>query len=661
MSYDFSGWATKNDVRCSDGRVIRSGAFKDCDGARVPLVWQHVHDNPNNVLGHADLEVREDGVYANCSLNDTVAGRNAAEFVKHGDVTAMSIYANQLRQNGSDVIHGVIREVSLVLAGANPEARIENLSFAHSDGTIDEIDEEAIIYSGAGIVEEDAMQHSDDSDFDWIEELSPEQQYVVYSVIAEMLGDDDLEHSDDDMPNLGDVFDSLSRQEREEVYDAIGEILDESGIDIEDLDLDDDEDEDVDDDYDDDYDEDEEEYEDDDFSYEDDEPDGDDSMAQSSIPVEEGNIMRRNVFEGVTESVDTPTALSHSEIEDIFKNARRLGSLKDAFNEAGFEDVMAAPEAGDSMQHGITDIDILFPEVHNVTPQPAIISRPMEWVSVVMNGTRKSPFNRIKSTAANLTEEEARARGYIKGKKKIEEQIKLLKRATTPQTIYKLQKFDRDDIIDITDLDVVAWIKREMRTMLNEEIARAILVGDGRTDVDESKIKEDNIRPIRSDGDTYAIHYRTSATKPKTKEELENFIDSIIRAKKDYRGSGNPIMFIGTDLLTEMRLLRDADGYRRYKTDQELADDLRVSRIVDIQLLDQLKPREVGGKQLEFGAIIVNLSDYTVGANKGGQVTLFDDFDIDYNKYSYLIETRMCGCLTQPMSALVFEFGEAAD
>ncbi len=642
MSCDFSGYVTKHDVRCSDGRIIRHGAFSECDGKRVPLVYQHIHDDVNNVLGHVDLECRDDGVYGYCSLNDTDSARNAAKLIKHGDIDSMSIYANQLRQNGSEVIHGIIREVSLVLSGANPEARIENLSFAHGD-EIDEIEEEAIIYPGSSAaIEHSAENESEEEDDEAsIEEMFkalPEDKLnMVYSMVGDILGKKPVSHSDEN----GTIFDTMTDEQQDAVCDMLVDMLEDAGVDVDEFLGESEDDE-----------EDEEEEELDDVS-----------IAQSAIDEEGVNMPHRNVFEGVDEHAENGQVLTHSAIEEIFKNAKRIGSLKDAFAEAGYADVMPAnaPADGGSLQHSITDIDVLFPEVHNVTPTPAQIARPMEWVPRVLNAVKKSPFNRIKSTAANLTADEARARGYIKGKKKIEEQITLLKRVTTPQTVYKLQKLDRDDIIDITDLDVVAWLKSEMRMMLNEELARAVLVGDGRLTSDESKIKEDNIRPILSDADTYAVHYRTSTTVPKTAEELEAFIDAIIRAKKDYKGSGSPTLFIGNDLLTSMRLLRDRDGYRRYKTDQELADDLRVSSICEVQLFDDLKQREVNGKQLSFGAIIVNLSDYTMGATRGGQVTLFDDFDIDYNKYSYLIETRCCGALTQPASALVFEFGEAED
>ncbi len=622
MAYDFSGYATKNDIRCSDGRVIRSGAFQDCDGKTVPLVWNHLHTEMENVLGHARLENRNDGVYAYCTLNDTEAGRQARALVKNGDLTALSIYANELQQQGANVVHGNIREVSVVLSGANPGAMIDNLSFEH-DGMFDPIDDEAIIYSG--------LEHS----------VSLAHQ--AGGAVAERIPVEEREEEGAPEPTVQDILDTLTEDQMDAVYALIGATV---------QDLEDGEAEDYADDED--YDE---EIEQSGIS------DGEsDSMAQSDS--EEGvALMNQNVFDNDAEAIQHDGVMTKTEMESIFADARRIGSLKEAVIEHGFEDLTVS-EPSVSMQdralaHGVETIDMLFPDFKNIPSSPAVLARPMEWVSGVLGGISKSPFNRIRSMAFDITAEEARARGYIKGKKKVEEQIKALKRTTTPQTVYKLQKLDRDDVIDITDFDIVAFLKSEMRMMLDEELARAILVGDGRTAIDESKIKEDNIRPVWGDDEVYTINHRYD-TKPSSKEELEQFIDDIIRSRKDYRGSGNPTLFIGTDLLTEMRLIRDADGYRRYKNDTELAQDLRVSKIVDVQLLDGLK-REVSGKQREFGALIVNLRDYTMGATRGGQVTLFDDFDLNYNKMEYLIETRCCGALTQPKSALAFEFGEAED
>ena len=569
MKYDFSGYATKNNLRCSDGRTIRPGAFRDCDGATVPLVWQHMHNSADNVLGHADLEERGDGVYAYCTFNSTPSGQNAKELVKHGDVTALSIYANQLKQKGSDVIHGMIREVSLVLSGANPGATIDNVSFAHSDGTYEEIDDEAIITPGDGYI-----AHADDS-----EEEAEEQ----------------LEENGDE--TIQDVFDTLSEKQKNAVYAIIGAALEDQGG-------------------------------------EESEDDEEDEMAQSEF---EGDYMKYNVFDAET---DEANVLSHSDMVAIFEDAPRFGSLRESV-----------------LQHGITDIEVLFPEAQAVNNEPYQIVRRMEWVSVVLNGVKKSPFARIKSTAVNLTEDQARAKGYIKGRKKIEEQISALRRVTTPQTVYKLQKLDRDDVIDITDFDVVAWMKQEMRMMLDEEVARAILVGDGRVGTDPEKIFPDHIRPIWSDDEMYTIHQVIAAANA---TDYTAMIDSIVRSRKTYKGSGNPVMFIGPDILTEMRLLKDNDNRFRYESDAKLAEAMRVSAIHEVELFDELT-RTVDGKDRKLVAIIVNLADYTVGADKGGEVSMFDDFDLDYNKLEYLIETRISGALTQPKSAIAVEIQTTTD
>ena len=572
--YDFGGYVTRNDLRCSDGRTIRHGAFADCDGKTVPLVWQHMHDSPDNVLGHALLENRDDGVYGYCSFNNTPFGIQAKGIVEHGDISSLSIYANKLKQQGGDVIHGVIREVSLVLAGANPGAFIDNLSFSHGDGTYDTIEDEAVIYSGTGI-----MMHADEED----DEKPASKQ-------------DDSEDGDDG-ETVEDVFNTLSEKQKNVVYAIIGAALEGEGGEA------------------------------------------------THYDYNEGDFMKYNVFDEATNETDV---LTHSDMEAIIEDAKRNGSLKDAA-------LAYLNSDSNALAHGITDIEILFPEAQMVGGNtPGFIQRRTDWVNKVMNGVHKSPFARVKSNAANITMEEARARGYIKGHQKAEEQFTVMKRTTAPTTIYKLQKLDRDDIVDITDFDVIAWMKGEMRMMLDEEIARAILVGDGRSPMSDDKIPEDHIRPIWTDEEVFAEHTVLAKTTTTT-----DIIDAIIRMKKAYRGSGQPTMFIGTDLLTEMRLLKDGDGYRRYKNDSELADDLRVKDIVEIELLDGLT-RTVNGKTRTLGAIIVNLNDYNCGANKGGQVTLFDDFDLNFNKYEYLIETRMSGALYQPKSALVLEFADQA-
>lgn len=699
MQYDFGGYATKNNIECSDGRTIRHGAFKECDGKTVPLVWQHMHDSVDNVLGHALLEDREDGVYAYCTCNDTASGQQAKELVMHGDIVSMSIYANRLQQRGNDVMHGVIREVSLVLSGANPGALIDNLNFAHSDGSVEQVEDEAIIYFDnpltIGISHADE-ETSEETVGDIFNTLTDKQKDAVYAIIGAIVEDneeevEDLEHSDEqpavsEEPTVQEVFDTLTDVQKQAVYAMIGAVLQEHGITEEDLQHSEQ----------DEFDEfaaslteeqaealdkfldaieAEEEPPDDavevlnalpeekrvfiakavgygEFT-EEEEPASEEtgaaeeensasseevcedaSMAQSD---QEGEIMKFNVFDDTNEG----KTLAHSDVEAIFADAKRCGSLKDA-----------------CLQHGITNIGVLFPDAKAVSAQPDMISRPMEWVSGVLSSVHRSPFSKVKSTTANITADEARAKGYVKGTQKIEEQLSALSRETGPQTIYKLQKLDRDDIIDITDFDVVAWLKEEMRVMLNEEIARAILVGDGRGVNAPDKIKEDKIRPVWSDDDMYTVKANVDSSLTGS-AKAKAFIDACIRARKYYRGSGAPTLYVGTDLLTEMRLIRDDLGYRLYKNDQELADELRVSKIVEIQLLDSLtRNTTVNNKTVvrNFGGLIVNLADYNVGATKGGEVNLFDDFDLDYNKYEYLIETRMSGALIRPYSAIAVDF-----
>lgn len=578
MEYDFCGYATKNNLRCADGRVIMPNAFKDNDGTRVPLVWQHIHDDPENVLGHAILENRDDGVYAYAKFNNNEKAETAKELVKHGDITSMSIYANHLKQNGSNVMHGIIREVSLVMAGANPGALIENVSFSHGDGTYDESESDVII-------------HTDET----IEPYEDEPEETV----KEPDESEEIEHADDEKEDnmagedktVQDVIDEMTDEQKNVMYFLIGKAVEGEGGDGEELE-------------------------------------------QSDY---EGEIfMKHNLFDDGYEEENT---LSHDDLKAVFDDAPRIGSLKQSF-----------------LEHGIENIDYLFPEAHNVTPTPEMITRQMDWVNDVWGATKKTPFARIKSTAANLTADAARAKGYIKGKKKLEEQLTLLRRTTTPQTVYKLQKLDRDDIIDITDLDVVAWLKAEMRMMLDEELARAILVGDGRTAEAEDKIKTDNIRPIYQDDDMYTIHYTVKYAADATDTDKSNtLVDSAILARKDYKGSGSPVLYATNETINSMLLARDALGHRLYKTMQELADALRVSKIVEVPVLEGVTREDSDNKKHELLGLIVNLNDYTVGADKGGEVNLFDDFDIDYNRYTYLIETRCSGTLTKPYSAIALE------
>ena len=638
--YNFGGYATRNDLTCADGRVIRSGAFAANDGVTVPLVWQHRHDSPENVLGHALLENRSDGVYAYCSTNDTPAGEVARKIVEHGDVCALSIFANQLKQRGSEVIHGNIREVSLVLAGANPGALIDNLQFAHGED-YEIIDDEADIYcnspiehsdedfgSVSGTVDskpniEDVLVHEDSDD---VEDVDDAESVVVDDPdagVVEDKEDEAIEHADKMSPQ--EAFESIPEEKRDAVYSIIGAAAGE-GEPTDDA---------------------EEVFNSLTDAQRDavyqiigslDEEDEEDDQAEHSAL--EGESMKKNVFDE-TAANDEPT-LTHDEISAIFAEAQAGRSLRDVV-----------------VAHGITDIEVLFPEVQTVSATPELISRDMEWVADVLASTHKTPFARIKSTAANITADEARARGYIKGKKKVEEQLSALKRTTDPQTIYKLQKLDRDDIVDITDFNVVAWIKQEMRVMLNEEIARAILVGDGRSPMSDDKIKPDHIRPIWGDSSVY-VTYATLDPSLTGTAKAKAFIEAAIRNRKYYKGSGNPVLYVGIDLLTEMRLIRDDLGYRLYKNDQELADELRVSKIVPIEQFDGLT-RTVDGNQNELGGIIVNLIDYNVGANKGGEVTLFDNFDLNYNKEEYLIETRISGALIRPKAAIAIEFGVSSE
>lgn len=659
MEYDFSGYATKNDLKCSDGRVIRKDAFKDDDGKRVPLMWQHCHDDPNNVLGHAMLENREDGVYAYCSLNETEAARNVKIALKHGDIESLSIFANRLVQKGQDVMHGAIREVSVVLTGANPGAHIDNLCFEHSDGTTSSLDDEAIIYSGS-IVDDsfgstDEVSHSDEENQNGTEEEEIEQTEEVeeteeesedishadnesneetigdviatmnekqQSVVSFLVGlavegkdslkqsDCDefiLEHADDESDDNGetiqDVIDSMNEKQKEVLYYLVGQAMEDT---------------------------------------EEVEEESDDELEQSDN--EGDDFMKHNVFE-TTES-NEEAALMHAEINGILDNARKSKavSLREVFAEQEIE--------FDSLQHSITNLDVLFPEAQLVSQNPELISRPMGWVTTVMNSVKKSPFARIKSVAANITADEARARGYIKGKKKIEEVLTMLKRATTPQMIYKLQKFDREDVIDITDIDIVAWVKAEMRLMLDEEIARAILVGDGRETSDESHIKHENIRPIYTDDDIYTIKYEVDTTDGDATDKANAFIDAAVMSREGYMGSGAPVMFTTTKQLNSLLLAKDKIGHRLYANKSDLADALLVRDIIEVPVLENVKR---DSDQYQLLALIVDLSDYTVGADKGGEVNMFDDFDIDYNKYEYLIETRISGALTKPYSAIALE------
>lgn len=564
MDYDFCGWATRNNIQCSDGRIIRKDAFKSNDGQKVPLVWNHQHNDPTNILGHAMLENREEGVYAYCTFNNTDAAKDAKSLVEHGDISSLSIYANKLKQNGPNVMHGQIREVSLVLAGANPEAYIENV-ISHGEDS----DDEAIMYFGEDL----ELKHSDDSKEE--AELKKESKKMAEKSTSEK-----------DDRTIGDVFETLNEDQKTAVYAIIGQILEDNGI-------------------------------------------GKDS--------EEDDKMKHNVFEG--DNHDTNDTLSHSDMQAIISDAKRYGSMKDAV-----------------LAHGIEHIDYLFPEAANVENMPSFIQRDMTWVGEVMNAVHHTPFSRIKSTFANITEDDARAKGYIKGKKKKDEVFSLLKRTTTPTTIYKKQKLDRDDVVDITDFDVVAWLKSEMRMMLDEEIARAILVGDGRLSSSDDKINEQNIRPIYTDDSLYTIREQIKFSATATADEkAKSFIRQSIKARKEYKGSGSPILYTTEDVLTDCLLLEDTTGRIIYDTVEKLATALRVKKIVTVPVMEGYKKTGEDSKEYSLMGIIVNLADYNVGADKGGAVNMFDDFDIDYNAQKYLIETRCSGALIKPYSAIVIE------
>ena len=585
---DFKGWATKFGVLCADGRIIQHGAFDDIDGAKVPLVYNHNHGDINSVLGHAYMECRKDGVYAYGYFNDSETGQIAKDAVMHGDMDSLSIWANHLQQRGPYVQHGEIKELSLVLAGANPGAYIEDVALAHGD-TIDNDDYEAYIYSG-----------------DYIEFMHSDEE-----------GEDEVANK-----SIQDVVDTMTPEQQDAFYAAVGSALAEDPNVLED-DEEYEDDEDEDEDYDDDV-EDPDEYEDDDDSEEYEEEDDD------------MGAIAHNLFEG--NNADNGDVLSHSEMQEIIEDGKRYGSMKESF-----------------LAHGITNIEYLFPDAKNLNTPPEFIARDQGWVTEVMNGVHHTPFSRIKSTFADLREDEARARGYIKGKLKKEEVFSLLKRTTSPQTIYKKQKIDRDDVIDITDIDVIAWLKAEMRIMLNEEIARAVLVGDGRLTSSDDHIKEDCIRPIWKDADLYTIKHPIPITKDSTAaEKATAFIEACVRARVDYKGSGNPKLFAPESIITECLLLKDKNGRIIYDNIEKLATACRVSKIVSVPVMEGLT-RVDSTYTLALQGIIVNLQDYNIGADKGGAVNMFDDFDIDYNAQKYLIETRISGALIKPFSAIAIE------
>ena len=576
--FDFCGWATKNDLKCADGRIIRQDAFKHNDGEVVPLVWNHDHTDPYRVIGKAKLQNRPEGVYAYGSFNDTDLAHTAKICVEHGDITHMSIYANQLKQQGPNVLHGAIREVSLVLAGANPGACIESV-IKHGE----ESEDEAIIFTGEDIT----LYHSED-------ESKPEDNTLEHSNekkednMAEETKKPEGENKTEGEETIADVFNTLSEKQKTVVYAMIGQALEDANN-------------------------------------------------------KEGDAedMKHNVFDQTEDTQEN--TLSHDAMKAIIDDGKRYGSLK--------ESCLAHAE-----EYGIQDIDYLFPEDRNLNNPPEFIKRDTGWVSKVMNGVHHTPFSRIKSQFADITEDDARARGYMKGNLKKEEVFSLLKRSTTPTTIYKKQKLDRDDIIDITDFDVVAWLKSEMRMMLDEELARAYLIGDGRLASSDDKINEQNIRPIMSDSDLFTIKTKVSVAASATSDDkAKAFIKAVIKSRKNYKGSGEPTLYTTEDLITDCLLIEDTTGRVIYDSLEKLKNVLRVKEIVIVPVMEGVKG--VGGGDLL--GIIVNLADYNVGADKGGAINMFDDFDIDYNQQKYLIETRCSGALIKPYSAIALELDQA--
>lgn len=567
--YDFSGWATKNDLKCSDGRTIRHNAFKDCDGVEVPLVWNHSHGEPENVLGHALLKNMDEGVYCYGTFNDTSSGQVAKVLVQHGDIKALSIYANQLKQIASDVVHGVIREVSLVHAGANPGAYIDTV-IAHSDDT----DEEAIIYTGEPL----SLFHSDEkSDCNKDEKEQPQEKKD---------GEKSDEKKSDDK-TVEEIVNGMSEEEQNVLYALLGQALGESGK--------------------------------------------DDSKKENENSKEDKE-MKHNAFDNDNKD----NALMHDGLNTILKEAKRYGSLKESF-------------LAHAADYGIANIELLQPEAQNIYDKPQFINnQPSDWVSKVINGVHNTPFAKVQMMFADITEDEARAKGYIKGKLKKEEVFKLLKRSVTPTTIYKKQKFDRDDLVD-AEFDIVPWIRQEMELKLDEEKARAYIFGDGRSSSDEEKINEANIIPVIADSDLFTIKVEVT---PKSGESLEHaIITNAVLAQDDYQGSGNTTAFIEAKQVSKMLLMEDQFGHRLYKDMKELASAMGVGEVVKVP---------AGVCPADFYGVILDLRDYNVGMKNGGKKTMFDDFDIDYNQQKYLLETRQSGALTRPYSAIVLKKAQAS-
>lgn len=634
--YDFSGWATRANIKCSDGRIITPDAFKHHDGKKIPLVWNHKHDDVNEVLGQAVLEHRDEGIYAYCTFNDTESGKTAKLLVQHGDVDQLSIYANQLKQQGPYVMHGNIRELSLVLAGANPGAYIENVIMVHGEDSY-EMEDEARIYTGEYLElyhadsddekeeEEVAEKKSENSeDSEKAEEQKSEEEKPAEdkkeseedpkgepnkeeSKKDESDKEDEIEHSADskeekedaDMADKNDktvkeVFDSLNEEQKTVVYALIGQALEDAGVDTDD-----------------------------------DESEGG------------KETMKHNVFD--QDERQEMEVLSHSEMQAIISDIQQYGTFKNS-----------------CLAHGIENIGEFFPEAKNVGEIPDLLKRNDSWVAEVLNGVHRTPFAKIKTMYADITADAARAKGYVKGNLKVEEVIKAFKRTTTPATVYKKQKLDRDDIIDITDFDVIAFLKAEMRMMLEEEIARQILIGDGRELDDDDRIDDECIRPIWTDSDVYTVKVPVAVAASATPDEkAKAFIRACVKSRKQYKGSGSPVMYMSEDILTDCLLVEDVNGRRIYETIDKLASALTVKKIVSVTVMDGVTRKDDEGKTYALAGLYVNLADYNVGADKGGAITMFDDFDIDYNAQKYLIETRCSGALVKPAAAVAIEFVDA--
>lgn len=615
-AYDFAGWATKNDIKCSDGRTIRRDAFKDDDGKKVPLVFAHNHDDPEMVLGHAILRNKKDGVWCECFFNNTPKAKVSKELINHGDLASLSIYANKLKQSANkDVLHGSIKEVSLVHAGANPGATIVFPMIAHGDHDYDFVEDEAII---ACHIEGLELYHGDMDE----SEEETEEDALGDDDVTEELKTETIEHADSEEKKqeetkvadnekkpegsgktIGEVFDTLNEDQKTAVYAIIGQTLE-------------------------------------------------DAKGGSN---EEDDDVKHNLFDTEEDVYEGGEVLSHEEIQEVFADAKRLGSLKEACL-AHSIDTTGMETATGTQTYGFNDVNMLLPEYKSLNNPPEWIKRNTDWVASVLGGTSKTPFSRIKSLYANITEDDARARGYMKGHLKKEEVFTTLKRVTGPCTIYKKQKLDRDDLLDITDFDVVPWIKAEMEVMLDEELARAILIGDGRDPLSEDKVKEDCIRPIAKDVPLFNIKVNVQVAHGATgAEKADAIMDQILRARKNYKGSGNPVFYTTEDWLTEMLLLKDGIGHRLYKTEAEVATALRVSRIITVEVMEG---EQIDGKDLV--GVIVNMKDYNLGNDKNAAKGIFEDFDIDYNQQKYLIETRRSGALVRPFSAMTVTIAEAA-